>query len=674
MFTIVETNHELHIDVNGKPIIRHSLEKPAFYIGKGFSKYEMYHGNFDISSELESKIPLMDFEIIESNQTQALIHFFYESIRVRINFQIDQEELLKMNIQTEDSFYNRFWFRLVSSNDEAIYGCGEQFSRLNLKGSKLPLWVSEQGVGRNKKEILTFFADKFDKAGGDWYTTYYPQPSFITTSNIFCHVNDSSYMEFDFTHENYTQIECWNIPKEIVIGSDKDFLSLIKKQSKYFGLQPRLPEWVFDGMILGLQGGTKVVLPKVENAKNKGIKISAIWIQDWEGKRITAFGKQLMWNWQFEEFMYPNLPETIKSLNHTGIKTMGYINPFLALEGSLFTEAKERDFLLKNNKDELYLVEVTTFPVAIVDLTNPDAYRWLKEVIKKNMISIGLSGWMADFGEYLPCDCKLYSGEDPALIHNQFPVLWARLNREALEESKKVGEVVFFTRAGYSFTQQYSTLMWNGDQMVDWSIDDGLPSVIPAALSLGLSGFGITHSDIGGYTTFDNQLGKIIRSKELLMRWIELAAFTPVMRSHEGNRPDLNCQFDCDDEALEHLKKMVNIHVNLKPYLQILNEENANTGVPFMRSLYTHYPSEETKNIQDEFLLGPDLLISPVLKPDENVHEVFLPEDEWIYLWDETLFKGGKHLIASPMGTPPVFIRKGSNYKELLLKIKEEKK
>jgi len=674
MFTIVETNHELHIDVNGKPIIRHSLEKPAFYIGKGFSKYEMYHGNFDISSELESKIPLMDFEIIESNQTQALIHFFYESIRVRINFQIDQEELLKMNIQTEDSFYNRFWFRLVSSNDEAIYGCGEQFSRLNLKGSKLPLWVSEQGVGRNKKEILTFFADKFDKAGGDWYTTYYPQPSFITTSNIFCHVNDSSYMEFDFTHENYTQIECWNIPKEIVIGSDKDFLSLIKKQSKYFGLQPRLPEWVFDGMILGLQGGTKVVLPKVENAKNKGIKISAIWIQDWEGKRITAFGKQLMWNWQFEEFMYPNLPETIKSLNHTGIKTMGYINPFLALEGSLFTEAKERDFLLKNNKDELYLVEVTTFPVAIVDLTNPDAYRWLKEVIKKNMISIGLSGWMADFGEYLPCDCKLYSGEDPALIHNQFPVLWARLNREALEESKKVGEVVFFTRAGYSFTQQYSTLMWNGDQMVDWSIDDGLPSVIPAALSLGLSGFGITHSDIGGYTTFDNQLGKIIRSKELLMRWIELAAFTPVMRSHEGNRPDLNCQFDCDDEALEHLKKMVNIHVNLKPYLQILNEKNANTGVPFMRSLYTHYPSEETKNIQDEFLLGPDLLISPVLKPDENVHEVFLPEDEWIYLWDETLFKGGKHLIASPMGTPPVFIRKGSNYKELLLKIKEEKK
>jgi alpha-glucosidase len=118
---------------------------------------------------------------------------------------------------------------------------------------------------------------------------------------------------------------------------------------------------------------------------------------------------------------------------------------------------------------------------------------------------------------------------------------------------------------------------------------------------------------------------------------------------------------------------MVNIHVNLKPYLKILNAENATSGVPFMRNLYTHYPSQETKNIQDEFLLGPDLLISPVLKPDEKVHEVFLPEDEWIYLWDETLFKGGKHLIASPMGAPPVFIRKTSNNKNILLKIKEGK-
>ncbi len=674
MLNVKENNQELKIAFNGKLIIKHSPNNPSFFLGKGISKYDMYHGNFEISTELESKYPLADFEILESSPNNANIRFFFGALQLTIAFQEDEKGLLRLKLITENEHLNRFWVRFVSNRDEAVYGCGEQYSKLNLKGHKLPIWVSEQGIGRNKKELLTFLADKFDKAGGDWYTTYYSQPSFLTTSNIFCHINHSCFMEFDFTHEDYTQIECWHIPSEIVVGVEKDFLSTLTKQSHYFGLQPPLPDWIFDGMVLGLQGGTKMVLPKIEHSLKKGIKISAIWIQDWEGKRITAFGKQLMWNWQFEEFMYPDLPKTIKELEEKGIRTMGYINPFLALEGSLYQEAKEKGFILKNALGEEYLVEVTTFPAAIVDLSNPQAYLWLKEIIKKNMLSIGLSGWMADFGEYTPCDCTPFSGEDAALLHNKFPVIWAKLNREAVEEMQKLGDVVFFTRSGYSFTQRYSTLMWNGDQMVDWSIDDGLPSVIPASLSLGLSGFGISHSDIGGYTTFDNQLGKIIRSKELFMRWTELAAFTPVMRTHEGNRPEINCQFDCDDEALEHLATMVSVHVNLKPYLQMLNEENSKSGIPFMRSLYTHYPTKDTKDIQYEYLLGRDILVSPVIKPGEENHEVFLPDDEWIDLWDENEYRGGLHTIASPIGKPPVFIRKKSQFKTELLKIKEVNK
>jgi len=672
MLTLTDYNQALHIRFGEKEVFHHSPENPSFFIGKGCSTYEMYHGNFDITNELESKYPLVHFEIIENKLETAVIRFFFESLELFVSLHVQDHHLLKMKFEGTDPIFNRFWCRFVSNKNEGIYGCGEQYSKLNLKGSSLPLWVSEQGVGRNKKELLTFFADKFDKAGGDWYTTYFPQPSFITTSNYFCHVNHSSYMEFDFSHDDFSQIECWAIPEEITIGIGKDFEEVIQTQSHYFGLQPKLPDWIFDGMILGLQGGTEEVLPKVNQAIKKGIKLSAIWIQDWEGKRITSFGKQLMWNWQFEEMMYPNLPETIKQLNKSGIRTMGYINPFLATEGALYREASEKQYLLKTRNNEEYLVEVTTFPAAIVDLTNPKAYHWLKDIIKNNMLAIGLSGWMADFGEYLPCDCKLFSGEDPALIHNQFPVLWAKLNREAVEEAGKLGEVVFFTRSGYSYTQKYSTLMWNGDQMVDWSIDDGLPSVIPASLSLGLSGFGISHSDIGGYTTFDNQLGKITRSKELLMRWIEMAAYTPVMRTHEGNRPDLNCQFDYDEETLEHFKRMVAIHVRLKPYFQLLNAENAIAGMPFMRSLYTHYPTDKTKNIQYEYLLGSDLLISPVLNAGEYEHDVFLPEDEWIFLWDEKPYNGGNYKVLSPLGKPPVFVRTNSKYREMLLKMKED--
>lgn len=83
-------------------------------------------------------------------------------------------------------------------------------------------------------------------------------------------------------------------------------------------------------------------------------------------------------------------------------------------------------------------------------------------------------------------------------------------------------------------------MSWAGDQTVDWTQSDGLGSSIIAALSLSMSGMGLSHSDIGGYTTIP-QLN-ITRSKELLLRWAEYAAFTPVMRTHEGNVPEANHQ------------------------------------------------------------------------------------------------------------------------------------
>jgi alpha-glucosidase len=150
-----------------------------------------------------------------------------------------------------------------------------------------------------------------------------------------------------------------------------------------------------------------------------------------------------------------------------------------------------------------------------------------------------MAGWMADFGEYLPADAVLRGGSG-AEWHNRWPVLWARLNREILEDAGLLGTACFFTRSGYSGSARYTTLAWNGDQHVDWSDDYGIGSVVRASLSLAMSGLAFCHSDVGGYTT----LPRMTRSKELFLRWLELGAFSPVMRSHEGNRPEANWQFD----------------------------------------------------------------------------------------------------------------------------------
>ena len=164
-----------------------------------------------------------------------------------------------------------------------------------------------------------------------------------------------------------------------------------------------------------------------------------------------------------------------------------------------------------------------------------------------------------------------------------------KTNYEAVSEAGKLGEIVYFMRAGYTGIQKYCTLLWGGDQSVDWSLDDGLASVIPAALSSGMSGCGLHHSDIGGYTSLHGNK----RSKELLMRWAEMGAFTPMMRTHEGNRPDDCFQFDGDEEALEHLARMSNVYVTMAPYIRSLVEENARRGIPVQRPLFMHYEEDE---------------------------------------------------------------------------------
>ena len=301
----------------------------------------------------------------------------------------------------------------------------------------------------------------------------------------------------------------------------------------------------------------------------------------------------------------------------------------------------------------------------MVDFTNPAAYAWYKEIIKKNMIGLGLGGWMADFGEYLPVDAELASGEDPALVHNRWPGIWARMNREAIAECGLEDQVFFFTRAGYTDTVRQSPMMWTGDQHVDWSADDGLPSVIPAMLSLAMSGCSVSHSDTGGYTTVMH----IRRSRELLLRWEELNAFTPLYRFHEGNQPGNNVQFDGDDGLLSQLARTARWHRALKPYLISLTGEAARTGVPMVRPLFYHYDEAPAYTEKTEYLLGRDLLAAPILRPGEASREVYLPADEWVHLFTGQPYGGGTHLIEAPVGQPPVFLRRRSPWYDILTNI-----
>ena len=663
MLNLIENEDEFKIKLNGRTLIKHSADSPFVYIGRGEAEYKMYRGNFDIENYLESRIPLKYFEI-EKKKEDYLIKLkkcseekFSLELRAGLSGNKLKVEFIENNLDA-----NRFWLRINAAKEEKIYGCGEQLSYFNLRGKNFPLWTSEPGVGRNKNTYTTWQADVKDKAGGDYYTTNYPQPTFISTEKYYCHLESTAYLDFNFKNEEFHELEVWEMPEYLLFETGDNYLELLEKLTAFFGRQPELPDWVYNGLILGIQGGTEFVLDKKDELKEKGLKLSALWCQDWEGVKHTSFGKRLNWNWEWDQDLYPELDQKINELKEEEIRFMGYINPYVLEGKSLYQQAVENDYLAYDSEGDIYLVDFGEFYCGVVDFTNPEAFNWYKEVIKEKLIEFGLDGWMADFGEYLPTDCVLSNGKSAEIMHNAWPAIWAKLNYEAVKEAGKLEETLYFMRAGFTGNQKYCTLMWAGDQSVNWSLDDGLASVIPAALSMGMSGCGLHHSDIGGYTSLHGN----IRSRELFMRWAEMAAFTPVMRTHEGNRPDENFQFYDDQKAIKHLRKMTDVYTKLKSYIKEAVKVNSERGVPVQRPLFLHYEDDEkTYDIKYQYLLGRDILVAPVYEEDKEEWELYLPDDNWVHFWTGKEYTGGEIKVKAPLGQPPVFYRKNSKYREL---------
>jgi alpha-glucosidase len=348
-------------------------------------------------------------------------------------------------------------------------------------------------------------------------------------------------------------------------------------------------------------------------------------------------------------------------LKERGIRFLGYVNPYLAVDGPQYAEAARLGYLaVKLGSDEPYAVDFGEFDAAVVDFTNPEAAAWFsEEIIGKQMLDFGIDGWMADFGEYLPVDLRLHDG-DPMEEHNRWPVHWAKVNADAVASRGCTGDALFFMRAGFTGVQEYCPLLWAGDQSVDFSRHDGIGTVITAALSAGLVGNAYSHSDVGGYTSLHGN----VRTEELMYRWYELGAFTPVMRTHEGNRPDDNLQIDSTPELLAGFARWSRVHAALAPWVRHLCDEAQATGLPAQRALFLHYPDDrETFTIQDQYLYGADLVVAPVIEEGAVSRDVYLPGgSEWVHVWSGERFSSGHHHIDAPIGSPPVFWREGSDY------------
>jgi alpha-glucosidase len=565
---------------------------------------------------------------------------------------------------------NRVRVTWASHAGERVFGFGEQFSQFDHKGLRVPILTREQGIGRGL-EPLTSILTSLSGIGGDWSHTYYAVPWAFTNDRRGWLLEDSEYSVFDLVDPTRVQVELFSSSLRGRIMRSDSLLGLLTELTSYTGRMEALPDWTHEGAIIGMTGGETVVRDRVLELRRHDVPVSAFFLQDWVGERSTAFGTRLWWNWESDTATYPDWSKLVSDLNAEGYRVMSYVNPWLAdvsgkagVGRNLYREAEGLGYLVRNQAGGVWGADQGGYQASLVDLSNPAAFDWLKEVLKQQVLSTGVSGWMGDFGESLPFDAQLH-GADAKSYHNRYPEEWARLQEEAIAEVGRAGEVVYFSRSGFTRSPGKTRLFWAGDQLTTWDEHDGLKSSITALLTSGVSGATLNHSDIGGYTTIG--LGPLVfiqRDRELLLRWMELNAFTAVYRTHEGLHPNAGHQLTSDPATLDHFARMAKVFRALFPYRKTLMQEAEQLGWPIVRHPYLHAQEPELLKQRYAFMLGSEYFVAPVVDPGQSSVRVYLPRGRWVNVWSDRIYgdaaNAGWAAIPAPIGFPAVLFREGS--------------
>ncbi|HLH20124.1 MAG TPA: TIM-barrel domain-containing protein [Bryobacteraceae bacterium] len=327
----------------------------------------------------------------------------------------------------------------------------------------------------------------------------------------------------------------------------------------------------------------------------------------------------------------------------------------------VFNQGAARNYFLRRKDGRLWIGKVWPGEAVFTDFTLPDAARWWGD-LHRALLDHGVAGIWNDMNE--PADFTDPTGNtqmdvvfDDAGAHttyaqdrNIFALIEARATYEGLLRLRPGARPYVITRAAYAGIQRYAT-MWTGDITTTW---DAMALTIPMFASLGLSGEAFVGADAGGFIGHTDG--------ELLTRWYQLAFLTPFCRNH-AQRDSYDKEpwrFGTYYEGI--IRKYLKLRYRLLPFLYTAIEEAHRTGVPIFRPLLLNYQNDpNTLSIDDEFMLGEDLLAAPVLKSGASARLVYLPEGVWYDWWTGKRIAGGAMIRAdAPLETVPLYVRGGA--------------
>jgi alpha-D-xyloside xylohydrolase len=248
---------------------------------------------------------------------------------------------------------------------------------------------------------------------------------------------------------------------------------------------------------------------------------------------------------------------------------------------------------------------------------------------------------------------------------------YALVNAMAIYNGQRSAEpnrrVFLLTRSGFAGLQRYSTATWSGDIGTRW---EDMKAQIPAGLNFALSGIPYWTFDIGGfcvenrYTRAQEGSEDLNEWRELNTRWFQFGSFCPLFRSH-GQYPYREI-FNISPAGSPAFKSMVyydKLRYSLMPYLYSLAGLTCFNDYTIMRAMVMDFGSDKTvKNIGDQYMFGPSLMVAPVYKYKARSREVYFPSScGWYDFYTGIYILGGHKLqVDAPFEQIPLFVREGS--------------
>lgn len=316
-------------------------------------------------------------------------------------------------------------------------------------------------------------------------------------------------------------------------------------------------------------------------------------------------------NWKFHPGRFPKPEEMVSQLHELGFKVMMWICPFVSPDSEVSRELFSKELLLKTSSGEPVIRRWWNGYSGILDLSNKETEKWLKGQMDLLIEKYHVDGFKLDAG-----DPHFYREQDVTknpMTPNEQSELWAKLGID------------------YAFNEYRACWKMGGEALVQRLADknhswgtDGLASLIPNGIAQGLLGYAFNCPDmVGGGQYEDLQDPNFKIDQELFVRYTQCAALFPMTQFSTAPWRVL------DEEHLGYCRDAMKIHTNHADKIIALAKKATQNGEPILRHLNYVYNDKRLANINDQFLLGDDILVAPMLTKGGKRRTVVFPEGVW---------------------------------------------